>query len=293
MPLADFGASTLVLRSGETGYIGQFRFRGDRTLAQFTFLAPDPRQGNIYEWAHLIEAAAFEAGRRGVHVITAEVAADHPVFEAFRVAGFAVYARQAILRREPDRPVEGPSVLLRPALDLDAVAINLLYTNTTPRLVQQVDPLRVHEAGGLLYERGGQMAAYLAITEGKSGIVIKPFFHPEVHDRVADIVLSALAHLPRARQVPVYLYARSYQDWLRGVLDQVGFETWTDQVLMAKFTVVRVERMEPVSVSGLEASRLRPPVVDGPLTLRKLALLPRFKAGRGRPLSHKRNGHQR
>jgi hypothetical protein len=281
VPLADRGTPTLVLRNGGADYLGQFRLRPERTGAHLSFLAPDPRVGNVYEWAQLLEAMVFEAGRRGVHVMSAEIDEDHPVFEAFRLAGFAVYSRQVILRHAPGQVGGSRSVLLRPEMDQDSIAISTLYLNTVPRLLQQAEPLRMPDSSGLVYERDGQIAGYLAVAEGKNGIVIKPYFHPEVYEQVPDIILSALARIGRAGHVPVYLYARSYQDWLRGILERVGFETWAYQALMVKYTVVRAERIESVVIPGLEASRLRPPVVDGPLPLPKFdPVKPKHRPGR-------------
>ncbi|MBN1202199.1 MAG: hypothetical protein JXJ20_10120 [Anaerolineae bacterium] len=265
LPLADLGAPTMVLRDGSTGYIGQFRHRTSETVARCTFLAPEPQEADAHEWMRLLEAMAFEAGRRGAHLLSAEVAEDHPAFLAFRMADFSVYSRQVILRREPGPVTNGNSHLLRPWRERDAITLNLLYANTVPRLLQQAEPLPGPEPCGLIYEREGQIDGYLVVTEGKSGIVIKPYFHPEVYDQAPAIILSALTYLPRARWLPVYLYARAYQDWLRGVLEQVEFEPWTHQALMVKYTVVRIRRQETSALAGLDASRLTPPVMDGPM----------------------------
>ena len=145
--------------------------------------------------------------------------------------------------------------------------INLLYANTVPRLLQQAEP--PPECSGLVYERDGQIAGYLAVIEGKSGMMIKPYFHPEVYDQASAIVLSALRFIPRAERLPVYLYARAYQDWLRGALEQVEFMPCTHQALMVKYTLVRSQRAELTALAGLEPSRLHPPVVDGPMHLHR------------------------
>lgn len=270
VPLTDLGAPTIVLRNGDGGYVGQFRHRLGESVAQLVLVAPEPQEGDMPEWTRLLEAIAFEAGKRGAHLLNAEVAENHPAFIAFRMAGFAVYSRQVILCRRP-RPVSGGIAgMLRPKVDQDMFAINTLYANTVPPLLQQAELLPGPECGGLVYERSGDLAGYLAITEGKSGVVIKPYFHPEVYDLASDIVLSALRYIPRAEQVPVYLYARAYQDWLRGALEQVEFEPWAHQALMVKYTTVRVARVQHDPLPNLEPSRLRPPVADGPLPFRKL-----------------------
>ena len=268
VPLADLGAPTVLIRNGEGGLVGQLRQRPGRGVAHVTFLAPEPQAAHLYYWVQIIEALVVEAGKRGAMLVSAEVPEDHAVFVAFRQTGFAVYSRQTILRREPGRAAGDPA-LLRPETEEDAIAISTLHANTVPRLLQQAEPLPEPDHSGLIYEKDGHIAGYLLVIEGKNGVVIKPYFHPEVYDQTAAVILAALSHIPRAAEVPVYLYARAYQDWLRGVLERVAFKPWTEHALMVKHTMHRVERLEPVTVQGLEAGRLRPPVVDGPVTLRK------------------------
>ncbi|MCD4684575.1 MAG: hypothetical protein K8S97_01390 [Anaerolineae bacterium] len=286
VPLTDLGAPTFVVRNGDSGMIGQFRHRAACRVAHLTFLAPDSAGSNPREWVSLLETMAFEAGKRGAHVLNAEVDQDHPIFQAFRLAGFAVYSRQVILRRAPRRVTHRQRGLLRSAQDRDAVAISTLQNNTVPRLIQQAeDPQPAPDYQGLVYEREGQIAAYLAVSEGKSGVVIKPYFHPEAYDQASTIILSALAHISRAEQVPVYLYARSYQDWLRGALDEVEFEAWTHQALLVKYTVVRVGRVQPVTLPDLETNRLVTPVADGPVPLLRRFSLLRWQKRRTKRLS--------
>jgi len=269
VPLTDLGAPTYVLRRGENGYAGQFRHRMGDGIACLTFLAPDPREGDVYEWVRLLETLVVEAGKRGAQLVTAEVCEDHPILVAFRRAGFAVYARQTLLCRQPGPKLSNGDTgsRLRPVADRDLIAIATLCANTVPRLLQQAEQRPGSEPAGVVYEREGVLAAYLAITEGRNGIVIKPYFHPEVSNQASAIVRAALWHIPRAEQLPVYLYARAYQDWLRGALEEVAFTSWAYQALMVKNTLVRAERPEFSTLPGLETNRS--PVTDGPLTLHR------------------------
>ena len=228
-----------------------------------TFLAPDPHDGTVAEWTRLLEAMAVVAGKRGAHLLTAELPEDHEVFVAFRMAGFAVYSRQVVLRRAPAPLRSRVAPLLRREQTRDAFAINTLLANTVPRLLQQAEPWFGPDGNGLVFEDDGEIAGYLSVIEGKSGVMVKPYFHPEAYDQASAVILSALAYIPRANSVPVYINARSYQDWLRGALENVEFEPWTQQALLVKYTVIRAEREELSAVTALETSRLRPPVADG------------------------------
>lgn len=264
VPLTDLGAPTYILRNGNGGYIGQFQHRLGDQIAQLSFLAPEPREGDCRDWAQFLEAIVNRAGQRGAHLICAEVEEDHPALVAFRMAGFAVYSRQVLLRRDPAPIREVPRASLRPAMDGDSFAITLLRANTVPRLLHQAD-LLPDVTTGLVYERDGTIAGYLAVMEGKRGVVIKPYFHPEVYDQAAAVMEAALAYIPRAAELPVYVYARAYQDWLRGVLEQVGFLPWAHQALLVKYTVVRVERSETATAPALETAHRHTPAIDGPI----------------------------
>ncbi len=266
VPLAGLGAPTFVLRNGEHAYVGQFRQRPDRVAAQMTFLAPAPQDEPSGAWVTLLEAMTFEAGKRGAHLLSAEVHQQHPSFRVFRQAGFAVYARQVILQRPPQVPHHADKRLVRPETPQDAVDIATLQANTVPRLLQQAEE-RVPATGfrGLVYEQDGAVVGYLALAEGKSGVVIKPYFHPEAYDRVAEVVSAALHHIPRVAEVPVYVYVRAYQDWLRHVLEQIAFEVWAEQALMVKYTAVPVGRVQTAPLPEMHTRRLSPPVTNGPL----------------------------
>ena len=265
VPLTDLGAPTFILRNGHGGYVGQFQHRLGDQIAQLSFLAPEPQEGDCREWGVFLEALVARAGQRGAHLISAEVNEDHPALVAFRMAGFAVYSRQVLLRRDPAPVHDASSELLRPATDQDSFAITLLRANTVPRLLQQADLLPDDVTTGLIYERDGQIAGYLALIEGKRGVVIKPYFHPEVYDQAAAVMEAALAFIPRVAELPVYVYARAYQDWLRGVLEQVGFLSWAHQALLVKYTMVRVERPETVTAPALETAARHTPAIDGPI----------------------------
>lgn len=289
VPLADLGTPTLVLRDGDCGYVGQFQQRADKTVAYMTFLAPDPAHGEARQWARLLEGIAFEAGKRGAHRVNAEVAADHPIFAAFRLGGFAVFSRQVLLRREPGPLGDADPSLVRPESERDLIGISTLHTNTVPRLLQQAEPLPAADCHGYVFERDGHLAGYLAVKQGKMGIVIRPYFHPEVYDSAVGAVMAVLANLAHADEVPVYVYARAYQDWLRGLLERVGFRPWTDQALMVKDTLVRAPRVEVAVLRGLEPTRLNPPITDGPVPVHKLSYADRQR--RYRLPQWRRNGH--
>jgi hypothetical protein len=154
-----------------------------------------------------------------------------------RQAGFAVYARQEIWRRavsEEPMPAFRLSGELVEETDDDQMDIQLLYSNIVPRLVQAITvPSR--DSKGLVYRKANRVQGYIAVSEGKSGIYIMPYLHPDVlgHEAAA-IIAGVIGQMSRAERVPVYVCVRRYQDWLTDSLSRMGFEGCTQQAVMVR-----------------------------------------------------------
>src|SRR5690606_20638810 len=139
--------------------------------AHITYIAPclEDEQDDT-AWLHVLDAMAAEAGRRGAHMLTAEVDEDLTLFETMRVAGFSIYARQEIWLHMPGELPQLPvdKVDLGEETDSDAHGIQLLYSNIVPRLVQQVaaPPSR---SSGLVYRKHDRVEGYIAVSEGRAG----------------------------------------------------------------------------------------------------------------------------
>lgn len=227
---------TLVGRVDQQRIAGQFRLKADEHLAQMLYIAPDLNEPDT-AWLELVDSMAYEAGRRGAHMLTGEVDEDSALFTTLRSAGFAVYARQEVWRRPagcclPDNvtPAE-----LHPETDGDAMEVQLLYCNIVPRLVQPV-AVPSGESQGFVY-RGerDRIQGYVAVTEGKSGIYLMPFLHPDIpYHSAASILAGAITRVNRADKLPVYICVRRFQDWLEEGLVELGFESCKQQALMVR-----------------------------------------------------------
>jgi len=261
VPLTDFGTHVYIVRDDEAIYAAQFRHRVGDSHAHISFITPGLDILNSEAaWVALIDAMTAAAGRRGAHTLNAEVDEHSEAFVVLRRSGFAIYARQEILKRAPAPIPEADPELLRPVMEDDAFAVNMLITNIVPRMVLQADPLP-ELARGMVMEQAGRIIAFVAVTEGREGIFLQPFLHPEMDYQAGAIHAAALARLPRAERLPVYTCVRRYQDWLRTPLAHLGFEAWASQAVMVKHTVARIEH--PIlntapSISG--AVRIVPPV---------------------------------
>lgn len=245
------GLYTLVARAEKQIAFGQFRLKGDDTHARITYITPDLAQdADDTALLHLLDAMAAEAGRRGAHMLTAEVDEYLQLFDTLRVSGFATYARQEIWQRmpEPLPCLRVDTVELTPETDADAHGIQLLYSNIVPRLVQPIALPPCHSEG-LVYRKNERVEGYVAVSEGKSGIYLTPYLHPDVFSEAPAIIMAAMFHANHAERLPVYVCVRRYQDWLEDTLVDLGFEPWTRQAVMVRHIAagVRSAAFAPLS----------------------------------------------
>ncbi len=241
VPLADLGTPTFVLRENDSGYVAQFRHRAGEQHAHIVFIAPDLRSFED-AWLYLLDGMVVAAGRRGALTLNAEVEETSPAFVVLQRAGFGIYARQDIWRRDPGPLSTQPSELVRSASENDAWGISSLYIGIVPRMVMQVDPPPEAKHSGLVYVQGGQILAHFTAQEGKYGVYVQSLLHPELRtDHAENVIAAALGHLPRADRLPLYFCVRRYQSWLGGAFSSLGFERWGSQAVMVKHTASRIE----------------------------------------------------
>ena len=257
---------TLISKCDKQGVIGQFRLKPDDQLAQIITIAPalEEETADNTVWLHAIDAMTSAAGKRGAHMITAEIDERSAMFTTLRKAGFAVYARQEIWRREPGAalPPDADPALLTDETDADVMDIQLLYSNIVPRLVQ---PFAVPSADseGLVYRQGGRVLGYIALSEGKYGVYIMPFLHPDIlFSEASAIIAAAIARTAKAEKLPVYVCVRRYQDWLEDGLAVLGFAPVSQQAVMVRHIAAGVRHpvFAPIAHT-LEVipSTMRPP----------------------------------
>ena len=245
LPIVEWGAPTLVARSGQSRAIGQLRHARGNAHAYVVFVAPTlmPQHTETMEtaWLALLDGLAVAAGQRGAHTLYAEVAENSTVFEVLRRAGYASYARQDIWRRAPAPPParDVTSIAPRRATERDMAAVRFLHAQTVPRLAQQADPPPV--SAGLVYFREGKAWSYLSVSKGNRGIFLRPYLHPDAEALAQEALASALIALHGVNRLPVYCCVRQHQGWLCGALEHLGFEPWARQSVLVKHTTSRVE----------------------------------------------------
>lgn len=261
--LPQRGVYTLVGRTGRQKVVGQFRLRSDQPLAQMIFVAPTPQtDSGDSAWLHLLDAVAAEAGKRGAHMLMAEVDEDSPLFETLRVANFAVYARQEIWRWSGDtgRLAESKPVSLEEISGED-VETHALFSSVVPPLIQLV-AAPPEDSHGWVYRRDGRVRVHIAYSEGKNGAYMMPYVHHEVVGKEAESVFAAALSRAKADRQTVYVCLRRYQEWLEPTLAALGFEMVKEQAVMVRHIAAGVRHaVFAQTSSALEAipQAVRPP----------------------------------
>jgi hypothetical protein len=251
------GPATIVVRSDAAAGIGQLLHRPDQPHARLAFIAP----AELVEAAagiELLEGLVRSAGERGAHHLIAEVDEDSPAFPILRQAGFAIYARQRIWALNPAVPVgdhQAASLLWRPETRKDAGAILSLYASLVPGLVQQVEPPSDRGGTGLVHGSDDELLGYIDIERGPRGEWIQPYFHPAAV-KAEPLLAAFLATRDGGR--PLYACVRSYQSWMHGALQRLGFEPAHDQAVMVRRMVAFIREPAPAASTALERARAEP-----------------------------------
>jgi hypothetical protein len=252
---------TAVLRTGgarEVAGIGQFILCNDRHQAHLAYISPAEILA-ADDGLYLLDGIARLAGERGAQTLVAEVGETDSSFETLRRAGFAIYARQRIWRLEGAASTSVPARRddWRPASGRDRLAVQTLYINIVPALVQQVEPPPLENNQGLIFQAGTETLGFLDIQHGANGIWIQPYFHPaaELTDELlAGFIQSLGAHDDK----PLYVCVRSYQGGLGGSLERLGLQPFTDQAVMVKRLTAVVRRALEQALPALDGTQPEP-----------------------------------
>lgn len=259
------GLHTLLAHVDDKDVVGQFRYRQGEANAHLVYLAPTLAETeNDAIWLHMLDSMAEQAGRSGAQTLVGEVDLNHRLFETMRQAGYAVYSRQVVWQRAPLADgMSASGLTVTPECEDDEIGIAALLGCTIPRIMQSVmGP--ASDMQGLVYRRDGQVEAYLAYSEGKHGVYLMPFVHPEVLSEAPDILAAALQSIDRCRKLPIYICVRGYQGWLENAARDLGFAPMLEQAVMVKHLTagVRQASFERVDFS---ASGRRKPAANLPM----------------------------
>jgi len=255
-------ACTLVVRPDETDHstaaIGQLLHRAGEPHARLSFVGPidavdDPNIGR------LLDALGQAAGDRGAQHLIADVDEQSTIFEYMRLAGFAIYSRQRIWRLEDTSSQKGltETDAWCTDCDTDESAINHLYLNIVPALVQQVELPPKIDRKDFSHWHEDELLGYLDVERGPLGVWVDPYFHPAI-ENLDDLLTAFLATYSDNQKRPLFFSVRSYQGWIGHALERLGFEPISDQAVMVKRLAVSVRRPALSPLPSVEGTRPEP-----------------------------------
>jgi hypothetical protein len=241
--------------------LGQVIHPDGKACAQLSYITPASALDSP-SLPILIEQIVKDIGERGATHLHAEVDELDNAFEALRKSGFATYARQQIWQLVGPAQLEPIKTAWRPANSRDLFGVRSLYANLVPGLVQQVEQPPADGLKGVVYYKGDALLAYVDIKTGPKGIMMQPFFHPDV-ERVPERLSYLINMLPYRRSRTIYFRIRSYQSWLDQAIEDLGAESGPRQAVMVRHLALRQAYPRTYTVPALERGR---PEVSAPIT---------------------------
>jgi hypothetical protein len=260
--------STLIARPAELDQspaVGQILQRSKRPYARLAFIGPKEAlaQPNCLK---LLDALSQSAGETGAHHLIAEADEDCEVFENLQRAGFAIFARQRIWRLSGPIQVDATpqDAAWRFEANSDEPAIQALYLNLVPALVQRVEPPPTPSGRGLVYWTNNELLGYLDVDHGPKGVWVQPYIHPAA-ERTSDLLAGFLTQHPNQKDKPLYVCVRSYQGGLSVSLDALGFQPFSDQAVMVKRLTAAIRHPARAALPALEGTQPEPTAPFTPL----------------------------
>lgn len=226
----------------------------NETFAKLLYLAPASRLDHT-ALPELIEHLVMRAGEWGAFHVIAEIDESCNAFPALRQTGFSVYAWQRMWDVSGlNGATDAPNNWTR-ARSVNRPALQSLYHQIVPPLLQPVEPLSKN-ARGLICN--GEVKCFVSLATGTQGIVLLPLIHPEAKE-VGLKLASLLNCIPDRRNRPVYLCVRSYQTWLEPALEDLGAKVGPRQAVMVKHLarLIKEPQTSPTVPSGVSVQPSR------------------------------------
>jgi hypothetical protein len=251
--ISTSGVSTWVCTDDSGGHpalLGQITHAAGLPIARVSYLAPE----DALEAAGiptLLERLARHAGQRGAFHLLAEIDERSLAFEALRKAGFAIYARQRLWKPPTKTTEPADKARWLVATKKDRLAVQSLYHNLVPGLVQQVETLPASPIQGLVFRQDGDLVGFIELKSGPHGIWAQPLIHPDL-ENVTELLSNLAHHIHYHRKRPLYLCVRTYQSWLEPAMRDLKAEPSALQAVMVKHLAAHQKITRPFALPNLE-----------------------------------------
>ena len=208
-------------------------------------------------WKSLLAHLCLRAGERGLRRLFARLPDRGEELEPFQQVGFALYAREEVLRLERLPRSASPGQLAwRPRRPEDDWGIRQLWRSAVPPVVQQAEGWGRDEARectpgdwpggfrrGYVLEEEGEVVGYAGLVGGPLGYWLRVLLHHRLLPRARSALAGLLALLSDYPSRPVYCEVREYEG-LQSAWQDLGFRPFARCALLVKYTAVPVQ--EPV-----------------------------------------------
>ena len=245
---------TAVASENGTSLMGQVILGEGETSARLTFLAPE---ANVDQLAPvLLDHLVAQAGEWGAFHLLADADEDSPIFRTLRQSGFALYAWQRAWKLPVLDAGNKDEGTWRHADELDWPAIQSLYGQIVPALLQPVESLP-KQVAGLVCRPDGNLQAYIAVNSGPVGVWVQPLIPPDsncVSEQLTGLASDTTGWRPR----DIYVCVRSYQAWLETVLEDLGAEAGPRQAVMVRRLAKTIKDFQPVTVMEKALVKAKP-----------------------------------
>jgi hypothetical protein len=287
------GVATYVLDEEQdgrrlTGFI-QLIKRTSRPEAEVLHVSPalsvaDPEDFvGDFIWSQLLAHCVPAAANQGLQRIFASIPDGGPEEVCLKEAGFSLYARETIYRLSvvPEyrsgaagRASSASPVGFRPQAPPDSWALQRLYTQSTPRLVQQAEGALTGEVGspplswwepdrwvGLVWEPAGAVRGAVQVHFGRHGHWLRIWgigvaTSREQRSLIAEGLRLIAERSKGARSVPVYVTVRDYEAGMGGILTGFGFAPYAYRARFVRHVAATVKRALPVAFPAVEVGQV-------------------------------------
>lgn len=201
----------------------------------------------------LLEGLSQAGSERGIERIFLRLPSQSSLTKAAKQAGFSHYLTEYLYQHEGPIPFEFPELPFRPRTSKDEQGLFQLYSATVPASIRQMEGMTLREwqeiqdgarerrgRQELLAERDASILAWLKLAdEGGTG-----FFEMTVRPSEEGILLGVIGHaLAQFRdKARVSCLVPEFQERLRLLLDEHGFQQVAEHVVLARQLAARVKQ---------------------------------------------------
>lgn len=243
--------------------------RADQAEWNLVFLAPSlERHRNAADlWYRLLTYLTILGAEQGILRIYARSSEDANAEDVFRQAGFTVITREEVFAFPREfAPALRPNGL-RPLTPQDGWALDELYRQAMPQLVQQAEgfpshpgvtryrqPGSAHHTREYVWVEQDKVIAYIGCCSSPKGHWLEVVARPECRANTLPCIRYILSQVGCSADMPVYCPVPDYDVGLGWLLRTLGFEPYMRQVLLVVHTAARVPVRRQIIVPALERS---------------------------------------